>query len=811
MRSAFAAIILLAGAAFAQTPYESALAEHRAGRLTQAESLYKVALRAEPKNFKVNYGYGLLLLQLKRPREALERFNVASLIDASRFEPYVARANAHLDMGNPENALKAIEKGEPHGKAQPQYWLMRAEIESVLGKKDASSRSLMAAAKAAPKDAALLRRVASSFASVGEFAEALRYLKSANALLPSDPGIAADLAAQLMHQGAFDEAIFVANRALDRHPRETRLILLVSYCYESLKQPAAAFEVLAKGIASGGDKATLHTRESELHRAANRAEAAIVSLDAALMANPNFAPALVARARLRLAASDSRAAAIDASRAVQVAPKYAPAYQVAYDSLVALDAPLRAEACLRSWIQSLPEDSTPLRLLIASLRERSALTETLPVLEKLYGLNRDDIKVVEELANLYLQVGRAEDAALIILSAQERDLRSPELTVSLALAYRQAGENAKAIATLQRMRADYPKDTRSWLLEASTYERMRALDSALRVYTEMIHTFPKELAGFDGAARSLALLGRNREAAAMWLRALEVEPRFIIALRHASLQFAAAKDEAAADEVWSVYFSKTPNELESRLLHAVYLSDREKWEEAIAAFKFALTLDAKRADTFGALAELLVRRDRAGEAVDLLMGAIEVVATDVRLVEMFRLAAIKSDRVGEFDSSIESAVAAGVLTQAVCLAYVDSARRGNRLPTAIAKLEAAAAKNDRNGYIWVALSRAHALQQRGDDALACLERAADRLPKDQQVLTTFATAAEAAHDSKRAAKAYGMLSAILPSDAGVLLKHAGYLIEIGEKERARAVLQDASERFPNNPGIRELMKQIGGA
>lgn len=810
MRFAPFLILLIFGVARAQSSLESAAQAHKSGELAKAELLYRKALSEDPKGFGVNYNFGLLLLQTKRAALALERFNVAAIVAPSRFEPFIARANAHLSLGKPENALSALVKGEPVCKRVPQYWLLRAEIELSMGKRTEAQSSARFAASASTGDARLLYQSAGISSRAGDTVSAYEALKSAASVERTNAEVLTALGSVCLSLKKFDETIAVSDQLIGLSPKSPTGPLLKTYALEALKQTDQIDPVLDQAIERGAPKAPLLTRKAELHLVSQNEDAAMKVLDEALVSDKDYVPALIMRSRVLLKMGNPKAAALDASRAVQLQPRSSDAYRAAYQALMALQYENRAEACLRSWSQGVPNDPEPLRILGPILEARQAMTEAVTVYEKLVAMLPSDPNGVSHLASAYLAVGRVPDVIKLLTSVIPRGVDTPDIFISLTLAYRMNGETAKAISTLKALQQRHPKDLRGWLLLANTHERLAAFQSALDVYLEVQQRFPTDPAGYQGAAMTYSKMQKYLDSANTYMLLLEKFPKTYTALPLASTAFALAGKPDAADKVWKDAIAAEPNEVQIRLVYATYLAGRKEVDRAAEAFREVLRVDPTRTDSYAKIADLYFSAKNYKTAFETILPVLDKVADDDRAITLFTQTAVASERIADYDNALDKAIAQGVIGKPLCVAYVDSMARRGATNEAIERLKQLADANPKSGVVWIAIARAQAQKNDSAASLASLQKASDLLPTDQSLIQTFASAAEAARDSAKSADAFGKLYALLPKDDGVCLKYAAYLIESNQKQKAIVLLDEAVNKFPNNSELKKLRASLNG-
>ncbi|MCH8274257.1 MAG: tetratricopeptide repeat protein [Armatimonadetes bacterium] len=803
-------IALVAVLPLADAPPRDAVSVEQGPEAAAAIRRYESVLQVEPNNFGANLSLGILLLQSGKPGQAVPYLNRASAIEPGRPEPYMARANAYLDLRRPGTALQSLINGAKACAKLPEYWLMRAGVEAGLGRGDEARASAQQARKAAPKRADIAHQTGLFFVQLGDQAEAEKHFRAAATFEPDSAEYAAAFGSALLGLRHNDEALAVLQAAALMHPQDAPVALAHSRALERFRRTADALAALDRGVEAGAPAAPLLSRKAEILTVLGRADAALEALDHALIADSKYPSALLQRAVLRGRAGDPAGALADAEALLPIVPDLPQGHRVRYQSLKELGRIAEAEIALREWIAAVKTDPAPYHLLAGVLADRDAHAEAGAVLEALLKLRPGDATALDSLGRAYMSAGRAHRAAEIIQEAVDRGVKSPDLLIRLALAYRQSGETARALGALRQMRDEFPDDIRSWALEAATLERGRDFEAALATYRDLLGRHPNSTQALQGIARMLASLGRHEQSAEAWIRLADALSGAPPAYLAAANEFMFAGTAERADALWARLRRERPNDLGILAAQGQSLNRQDRSDEALQAYKSIIKLDPKNSAAYHSAANVLGEMDRWSDATDLLLNGLPSLLSNPAFLSDLSSAAAKAGRLDDYDAVLEGLIEERRFAPASVIAYVNSARRRDLLNEARRKLEAATQDTPDSGALWVGLARAQAFLGDARAALASIERAAELMPGDAQTVRTFTEAAEAARDSRRAAKAFGMLAKIFANDPAYVLKQAGYLIESGETQRARKVLQTALQKFPNSREVQNLLARLPG-
>ena len=166
-----------------------ALADHRAGRLAEAEAAYRGLIAAQPRSAGANHHLGVLLVQTGRSQEGIALLETALEIDGAQPLYYFSLAKAWLAAGDPARAGEALRRAGQRGVADPRFAPLKAEI------RDKAVTYYKEALAARPGDAALLDNLGSALLLQGKTDEAIAQYRAAIAVAP-------DLAEAHFHLGA---------------------------------------------------------------------------------------------------------------------------------------------------------------------------------------------------------------------------------------------------------------------------------------------------------------------------------------------------------------------------------------------------------------------------------------------------------------------------------------------------------------------------------------------------------------------------------------------------------------------------------
>ena len=190
-----------------------AVALHRAGRLDEAQALYREVLVLQPQQLDALHWRGAALRDLGRAREALVCIDGALAIDPAHAKAWANRAAALLDLGRAQDALDAIDRSlalDP-GDAAARY--NRASALEQLGRHRDALAACEHALERLPEHPDLLDRHGRLLRVLGRPQAALASFERAVALAPGDAGLHLNRGHALADLGRHDEAAQAYARA----------------------------------------------------------------------------------------------------------------------------------------------------------------------------------------------------------------------------------------------------------------------------------------------------------------------------------------------------------------------------------------------------------------------------------------------------------------------------------------------------------------------------------------------------------------------------------------------------------------------
>ena len=253
-----------------QQAFDLALSHHRAGRLREAEAVYRQILAVNPEQPETLYFLGLVARQMNRPADAAALWRRATVARPDQVEWLFQLAWALLDSNEPYQAISVARQ-------VTQRNADFADAHAILGR-------ALAAAKKFDEAVASARRAVE--------------LQPQNAEMKNHLGLVLKDAKQLREA----EAEFL--RAIERNPRNPHYHRNLAAVRDALDDVEGSIAAAEECRRLGGEDVQLLSNLAALHRRRRDCSSALAMADRALALQPNHPESHGSRAMALLAMGD---------------------------------------------------------------------------------------------------------------------------------------------------------------------------------------------------------------------------------------------------------------------------------------------------------------------------------------------------------------------------------------------------------------------------------------------------------------------------------------------------------------------------
>lgn len=509
---------------------QQAILHHRAGRLPDAERLYRAILQVNPKHPDANHNLGVLAVSVQQIDAALPFLKNAleanpaqgqywiSYVDALIRGRFVTEAQSVLDAAKKRglSGASVIELEQRLGGPVMFISDLAPAIEHrELGRYQESATWLQSRLADYPQDAAAHAHLAHIYSLLKLDEQAAIAIKTALAINPDLPEVQRSYARLLLKQQKNDEAFVAAENAWRSAPQDPENQLVLAAVFGAKGQLDDAFHLLEN----------------------------------ALKSRPDYAEAFANRAFLKLRMGDSPGAGGDIEKALSLKPH-----------LVHL------------WV------------VLGSLRYQAKdLPGAICALEKALGYEPANVKYMIDLGELKRQAGQIDAAMVLLEKAASFAPDNGAVWGSLGTILHEARRLAEAKTAYSKALAINPD-------QAEVASNLGVLAKEEENWTEALYYFEKSLAlqpnrveVMANMATALNTLERYEEAEKMAHRAIREDGTYVSGHLALSAILSCQKRFAEAEAVLDAVAPMATGNQEKYQLYRYYVSvfgTQEHWEKA---------------------------------------------------------------------------------------------------------------------------------------------------------------------------------------------------------------------------------------
>lgn len=517
VRCATGVALLLAGLTACHGPQTPAglLAQARQyqqrGETRAAIIELKNALQKDPDNAKARALLGALYLETGDALSAEKELRRAQALGMPRADILPSLGKALLMMGQPEKVLDDMGP-EPAGAEAAGIMALRAETYLAMGKTE-QARQLFQRILARQPDAVEAKRGLARMAiSANQLSEAAALVEQALATAPADIDSLRLKGDVLRLQGHTDAAAQAYGQILKLRPDNTHA----------------------------------HIDLANLHLQAGKFAEAGLDIDAARKSAPNNLLVLHAQALLDFRQGKNKAALDAVQRVLAAAPNHMPSVLLMAALQMALGSPQQAEQYLHKFLEANPKNLYASKLLAAVTLATGKPEAVIDIVTPLLQTNPDDVELLTMAGEAQMRARHFGKAAEYFQKASELSPATPALHTALGVSRLGTGDNARALAELERGAALDTKGARAGIMLVMTHLRAKQYEPAQAAVNALEKQQPDNplVQNLKGGVQ----LARQDPTAARvsFERAVKLAPAYLPALENlARLDLAEHKPEQA--------------------------------------------------------------------------------------------------------------------------------------------------------------------------------------------------------------------------------------------------------------------------
>ncbi|MCB0253809.1 MAG: tetratricopeptide repeat protein, partial [Anaerolineae bacterium] len=778
--------------------------------LARARSLLENALVANPDDTAAQLALGDTLLAQGEAAEAVDLYQSVLAQQPDNSAVIDSLAQALLAAGSPDDALAsyaaAIDAAETDAE-KARWQLALASTLRSLERLDEAEQAYLAVQLLTPDDTTAGLALGNLYLTQGRADEAITVFEQLVEIDPNDPRISLALGTAYLRQDDLDSADSVAQAMVDRSPSAYQSYLLIGRVAQARDDAPAALAALRQAASLAPTNAALQSQVGDVFLEAGRLDDAATAYNTALSLDRRSVPALTGLGRV-------------------------------YQRQNLFN---QAETALRRALDLAPNDPGALSSLGRTLLSSGHAADAIPLLEQateLQAARQETVPVdtLTALADAYLAADQIDEGLAIYLERLDLDPEQAPLVIAQALLG--AGQNERAVETMQQYAAERPEDPAALALLGLVLRQSDRVEESLEPLAQAIELDPDYLPAYIQQGDALLDLGRADEAETSYrvvVDRLQGTPNALAAAPPAdpppvfetiepwrawtglarALQIEGRLDEALA--LAREVEGQRPEVLQTPLLvgdllraQGDYDGAQQAYDRAVAVAPRSAVPVVRQADTYLRSGDLTAAQERFEAALSLdptnadgLLGlarAYSLAGGGTGAVE-FRKAEARLKEAIEFaPDNVASYQALGDLY----LAY-------DRPEEAVAQYELARQLATTDLFTLGRLGSALLAAGKPADAIAVLEQRVTQALGDKGALLDLAAAYRAVGDFDSAEASYNQLLTLAPDDLGVKISLGDLYMERDEPERALSLYEEAATRASDPDQLAQARDQLGKA
>ena len=557
---------------------QKAVEAHKAGKLEDAENLYRAILQAQPNHPDANHNLGVLAVSVNKLEAALPLFKTALEANPNQGQFWLSYIDTLIKEKQFDNAKIVLEEGKKRGLTGEMVDILEAQLVQLdinlkiqkteanklskaielreMGRYQEAQDWLTKFLQAEPTDAEGWSLLSQLFLLDKKDAQAEKALATAISINPNLPSIYRNQARLLLKSSKPEEALLKAQSGYEQSADDPESWLVLAAC--------------------------LGANQRDLE--------ALPLIDRALKARPNYAEAFANRGLVRLRAKDTSGAIEDFEKACDLKPHLTQIWE-----------------------------------LLGSLRyQNKNLSGAIEALKKAQALEPDNVSCMIDLGEFLRQDQRIEEAIAILEKATEDAPENANAWINLGTALQQDNkiENAKVAykkalsinpnsAAVCNNLGSIAKDTKDW-------------ESAQKYFEQAITIKPDLAEAHNNLGSTLKELGRLEDAETSCKKAIAIKPNYAEAHSNLGIILKEIGRLEDAETSYKKAILIKPDYAEAHSNLGNTLKKLGRLEDAERSYKKAISIKPDLAETHSNLGITLKELGRLKEAEESCKKAISI-------------------------------------------------------------------------------------------------------------------------------------------------------------------------------------------
>jgi tetratricopeptide (TPR) repeat protein len=527
---------------------QQAVEAHKAGKLQDAEILYRAILQAQPNHPDANHNLGILAVSLNKTEAALPLFKIALAANPNQGQFWLSYIDALIKEKQFDNARNILEQGKKIGLAGEKVDVLEAQLSLIFLKPDTQI---------------LFKNKAPIIAQQHKKVSAKKEKKRSSPLsltksnqIKSPPKIELDNLLAYYKKGRLDLAQNLAatlTQQYPNHPFGWKVLGALFQQTGKLQESAIANHKVLEILPNDAET---HSNLGNTLKELGRLEDAETICKKAIALKPNFAEAHCNLGNVLQELGRLEDAEISYKKAIAIKPDYAKAHSNLGNTLKELGRLEDAEASCKKAIALKPDFAEAHCNLGNALQELGRLEDAEISYKKAIAINLDFALAHSNLGNTLKELGRLEDA---------------EASCKKAIALKP--DFAEAHCNL-----------------GNALQALRRLEDAVISYKKAIAIKPDFALAHSNLGNTLKELGRLEDAEASCKKAIALKPDFAEAHCNLGIVLQELGRLEDAEISYKIAIAKHPDFAQTHSFLGSTLKELGRLEDAEISFAQAVKL-----------------------------------------------------------------------------------------------------------------------------------------------------------------------------------------------------------------------------
>jgi protein O-GlcNAc transferase len=414
---------------------QAAFAQHRSGKVREAEAIYRQILQVDPNHFETLHLLGLAAYQFGRHAEAEELIVRAIALGGDQAWYHTNLGEVYRAQGKLAEAEKSLRHSLQLDPKQPEALNNLGLVLGALGQTSEAIGSFSQAMKLRETFAEPHNNLAAILQAQGNLDDAIAHYRQAAQKKPDYAEAYNNLGTALKTKGLLDDAANAYRRALDLAPQKSDVHVNLATVFQAQGKPEEAIASLREALRLDPQSALAHANLGIVLHAQHELAEAIVHYRQAVELDPtdadtfnNLGTALKTQTIQDYVKNQCHGGRALAEKNPDSAEAYLHLGEIALDQ----DFTVAAEA-FRQALGANPDHAKALTNLGKIVEDEGRLSQALEYYDRAVRADADYAKAHLYRGDVYKALGRATDALAAYQNALRQQPHNPEAYNALAM------------------------------------------------------------------------------------------------------------------------------------------------------------------------------------------------------------------------------------------------------------------------------------------------------------------------------------------------------------------------------------------